>query len=307
MSGKELITLALLPACLTLISCGNTPDKSTHTPPARKTNAVGYDLSNPDRILDLPPALFEISGIAVIDLTSVACVQDENGIVFVYDLVENEIRDHFTFHYPGDYEGIARVDDTFYILRSDGTVFETRTQQSPDLTRQIPLAGAASAEYEGLCYDRRNHRLLIVPKSKTGKEYGDRKKHPLFGLNLVSDNPEWEKVLDFDLKAITRYAADNNIKVPDGKDEIRLRVSDIAIHPLTGMLFGISAANRMLCVFNDDGTVHYIEKLDSELFNLPEGISFLDNGDMLISNEGGNNSPTILLFSYENIENRVRK
>jgi len=32
---------------------------------------------------------------------------------------------------------------------------------------------------------------------------------------------------------------------------------------------------------------------------MPEGISFLDNGDMLISNEGRTNPPTILLFKYK--------
>jgi hypothetical protein len=306
-SGNEIITHSLLVVCLTLFSCGNPTDKSTHTNTVRKANPVGYDLSNPDRNLILPPALFEISGITVIDSTSVACVQDENGIVFIYDLAKNEIREYFTFHYPGDYEGITRVAGSLYILRSDGTIFETRPHQSTDLTKQIPLAGGPPAEYEGLCYDSRYHRLLVVPKGNPGKEYGDRKKHPVYGLDLNSDNQEWDKVLEFDLPTITRYASENNIKVPDGKDEISLRVSDIAIHPLTGMLFVISAANRLLSVFKDDGTLHYIEKLDPELFNMPEGISFHDNGDMLISSEGRNNPPSILLFRYENVENRVRK
>jgi hypothetical protein len=307
MPGKEIFTHLMLVACLTLSSCGSPSEKSTHTNIVRKINPVGYDLSNPDRNLILPPVLFEISGITVIDSISVACVQDENGIVFLYDLVKNEISDYFTFYYPGDYEGIAGVAGSFYILRSDGTIFETRPHQSTDLTRQIPSAVSAPAEYEGLCYDSRYQRLLIAPKSNPGKESGDRTKHPLYGLDIRAANPKWEKVLEFDLPAITRYASENNIKVPDGKDEIRLRVSDIAIHPLTGMIFVISAPNRMLCVFKEDGTIHHIEKLDPELFNLPEGISFLDNGDMLISNEGGNNTPTILLFRYENVENSVQK
>ena len=307
MSGTEIISHLLLLSCLSLFSCRTTTDKNTQLSVVRKINPVGYDLLNPDRTIILPPVLLEISGITAIDSASVACVQDENGIVFIFDLVKNEIRDHFIFHYPGDYEGIAGVAGSYYVLRSDGTIFETRPHQSAESTKQLSSAGGPPADYEGLCYDRRNHRLLIVPKSNPGKEYGDPEKHPVYGLDLISDNPGWKKVLEFDLPAITRYASENNIKVPDGKDEISLRVSDIAIHPLTGMLFVISAANRMLCVFNEDGSVHYIEKLDPELFNLPEGISFLDNGDMLISSEGRNNPPTILLFRYENVDNRVRK
>lgn len=307
MLSNEIISRLLLLSCMSLLSCGNPTDKSTHSAIVRNVNPVGYDLSNPDRTIILPPVLLEISGITVIDSTSVACIQDENGIVFIYDLEKNEIREHFTFHYPGDYEGIAGVAGSFYILRSDGTIFETRSDQSPDFTRQLPLAGAPPEEYEGLCYDKRYHRLLIVPKRTPGKEYRDPKRHPVYGLDINSGNPGWEKVLEFDLPAITRYASENNIKVPDGKDEISLRVSDIAIHPLSNMLFVISASNRMLFVFNEDGTVHYIESLDPDLFNMPEGISFLENGDMLISSEGRNNPPVMLLFRYEKVEGKVRK
>ncbi len=108
-----------------------------------------------------------------------------------------------------------------------------------------------------------------------------------------------EEVLEFDLPAITRHAAENNIKVPDEAKVINLRVSDIGIHPLTNMLYVISAANRMLFVFDEDGTVNYIEDLNPDLFNMPEGIAFHDNGDMLISNEARTNPPTILLFKYK--------
>ena len=58
-------------------------------------------------------------------------------MVFIFDLVKNEIRDKFIFHYAGDYEGIARVASTFYILRSDGTLFETMNQASSGYLQQI--------------------------------------------------------------------------------------------------------------------------------------------------------------------------
>ena len=215
MSGTEIISHLLLLSCLSLFSCRTTTDKNTQLSVVRKINPVGYDLLNPDRTIILPPVLLEISGITAIDSASVACVQDENGIVFIFDLVKNEIRDHFIFHYPGDYEGIAGVAGSFYVLRSDGTIFETRPHQSAESTKQLSSAGGPPADYEGLCYDKRHGRLLIVPKSNPGKEYGDRKKHPVYGLDLISDNPGWEKVLEFDLPAIAGYASENNIKSPD--------------------------------------------------------------------------------------------
>ncbi|MBE0678877.1 MAG: hypothetical protein IH592_08940 [Bacteroidales bacterium] len=55
----------------------------------------------------------------------------------------------------------------------------------------------------------------------------------------------------------------------------------------------------MLFIFDEDGTVNYIEELNLDLFNMPEGIAFHDNVDMLISNEARTNPPTILLFKYK--------
>jgi hypothetical protein len=43
-------------------------------------------------------------------------------------------------------------------------------------------------------------------------------------------------------------------------------------------------------------------KLDEKLFNKPEGITFLENGDLIITNEGEFGVPTLLKFSWQKIE-----
>lgn len=291
--------LILVLSCLHLFSCGNPTNRGITSTGAGNVNPVGYDLSKPDKTMILPPILLEISGITVIDSTSVACVQDEIGMIFIFDMVKNEISDNFTFHYPGDYEGIARVSGSFYVLRSDGTVFETRNDKPSVFTKQLVSPAGPPANYEGLCYDHQNQRLLIVPKNNPERGSGNKKKHPVYGLDLQYGKDTAMEVLEFDLPAITRHAAENNIKVPGDAKVIHLKISDIGIHPLTNMLYVISAANRMLYVFDEDGTVNYIEELNPVLFDFPEGISFLDNGDMLISNEGRTNPPVLLLFKYK--------
>jgi hypothetical protein len=298
MSCFEIISPFLILSCLNLFSCGNPADRGISSTDVRNVNPFGYDLSNPDKTIILPPVLLEISGITVIDSTSVACVQDEAGMVFIFDIMKNEISDHFIFHYPGDYEGISRVAGSFYVLRSDGTLFKIRNDKTSVFSQQIVSPVGPPANYEGLCYDHRNHRLLIVSKNNPERGPASEKKHPVYGLDLRSGKHAGEEVLEFDLPAITRHASENGIKIPDEAKEISLRASDIGIHPLTNMLYVISAANRMLFIFDENGTVNYIEELNPDLFNMPEGISFLDNGDMLISSEGRTNPPTILLFKY---------
>jgi hypothetical protein len=44
--------------------------------------------------------------------------------------------------------------------------------------------------------------------------------------------------------------------------------------------------------------LEHVEQLNPALFNKAEGITFLENGDMLISNEGQSKKPTVLRFNY---------
>jgi hypothetical protein len=52
----------------------------------------------------------------------------------------------------------------------------------------------------------------------------------------------------------------------------------------------------MLFIFDADGELVTLELLDANLFNKAEGITFLPNGDMFISNEGQQHKPTLLRF-----------
>lgn len=68
---------------------------------------------------EMPMELNEISGIAWIGEGKIACVQDEDGIIFIYNLNENKVEKTVNFAKSDDYEGITVVDGTAYVLRSD--------------------------------------------------------------------------------------------------------------------------------------------------------------------------------------------
>ncbi|MEO8211019.1 MAG: hypothetical protein ABI840_10690 [bacterium] len=55
----------------------------------------------------------------------------------------------------------------------------------------------------------------------------------------------------------------------------------------------------MLFVFDMEGNPEHIKVLNAEVFNKAEGICFLENGDMLITNEAQNKKPTLLRFDYK--------
>src|SRR5690349_937816 len=83
---------------------------------------TGYDLNKPKSTFILPDTLREISGITRIDDNTIACIQDENGILFIYDITKNSIKEQYKFNIDGDYEGITRVNNSIYILQSDGVL-----------------------------------------------------------------------------------------------------------------------------------------------------------------------------------------
>jgi hypothetical protein len=166
--------------------------------------------------------------------------------------------------------------------------------------------GIPASNNEGLCYDAINNRLLIACKGKIGKgsEFKDRR--VIYGFDLNTKKLGFEPVFDFDMQVIKDYALKKNIDVPVKKIKkkgqptlepmIKFRTSAICIHPHTNQLFLLSASDHLLFVFGSTGELEHIEKLNQQTFNKPEGIAFLENGDMLISNEGQDGKPTVLKF-----------
>jgi uncharacterized protein YjiK len=80
--------------------------------------------------------------------------------------------------------------------------------------------------------------------------------------------------------------------------EIRMNTSEIAVHPITDELYILSATDHILIVADQAGQVKQMERLDRFVFNKPEGISFFSNGDMFITNEGQQGTPTVIRFNY---------
>jgi hypothetical protein len=273
---------------------------------ARPVVTINYNLSSPDRTYILPQSLNEISGITGTDPSSIACIQDENGILFIYDLLKEQIKKQYSFYHNGDYEGIAFADKTIWILRSDGMLFEV-TNYEPGNGKTVSYStGIPAMDNEGLCFDRSANRLLVAPKSKVENKTAKKDQRFIFAFDLQSKKLIEKPAFVFDVSILKKFALENNIKLPKSKGKkgeniqpvLEFRPSAIGIHPLTNSLFVLSGVEKILFVFDMNGNIEFMKKLDSDLFLQPEGITFLKNGDMLISNEGQNKKPTILRFNY---------
>lgn len=299
----------VLPLLVCLGSC-NKPKASTEAlqpaAPPPEAKAGGYDFSHPADIIVLPDTLDEISGITAIDSNTVACIEDENGVLFFYDFSQHTLSE-YQFGANGDYEDLARVSKSIYVLRSDGVLLRI-----PDFQKEAKVDSAfvtfiPSENNEGLCYEPAQNRFLIACKSSVD-DAADKDKRAIYMYDLRKRRLDPEPVYDFDVDSINAMARAEDLKIAvketrktnkAPKPPIRFRTSGIAIQPATGKLFLLSATDHMLFIFGKGNLPEKIVQLDPKLYNKPEGISFLPNGDLFISNEAENQKPTLLRFHYD--------
>lgn len=259
-----------------------------------------YNLNSPDKVLELPAILNEVSGLTDIDNEYIACTQDELGIIFIVSLKDGTIKERYEFEPIGDFEGLTYVDGAFYVLRSDGRLTIIPDYHKPNEHINIK-ENLPTKNNEGLGYDKENNRLLIAAKSKPTKESPiDRDDRVFYQYKI--DNAELDTTPVFSLRMsdIMDCAKRLNVKLPVIPDKkINFSPSSIAVHPVSKLLYIISAKDYLLLVCDQMGNIKYVEQLNPTLYPKAEGITFLSDNTMIITNEADGKIPTLLKFSYK--------
>lgn len=238
---------------------------------------------------NLPIILEEVSGIAFLDKERIAAVQDEEGIIFIYNLTSRKIEQQIPFAKNGDYEGIALVGATAYVLRSDGAIFEVQNfQEENRMVTMYETGLEAVYNSEGLCYDPTGNRLLIAIKDKAGDDF-----KPVFAFDLKTKALQEEP-------AFKIYFGDRVFDILDQKPaHTVIRPSEINIHPETGNIYILEGKVPKLLVLDPKGNPLELYMLDLEQFPQAEGLAFSPDGELYISNESNNNPPNILKINLE--------
>ncbi len=253
-----------------------------------------YNLSKPVKRWDLPSELKEISGIACLDEHTILCIQDENGTVFSYDLIGESISRKIVFGKSGDYEDIALVNGSIYVLKSNGHLYNFALTDN-DKTDVIKFSTSLSEknDTEGLAFDALNNRLLIACKNSPLIDAGDDKGRAVYEFDLTNNKLREKPIIFIPKKthkeALLEYGLDEKAHSP-------FQPSGIAIHPATRLVVIICSAGKIMLIIDRDGNIENLIPLDSKLFVQPEGICFGPNGELFISSEGKNGKGYILKF-----------
>ncbi len=242
-----------------------------------KSNNLSYSIENR---WELPFDLREISGIAWLEDGKIAAVQDEDGIIFIYDLKMNQVEKEINFGQPGDYEGIAVNGTDAYVMRSDGAILAIHNFEDSDRTVKIyktPFTDENNMETLELDVDRNS--LLISPKDRDSSSDSFK---GVYAFSLVTKEMATEPIIKINMtdEALERLKENDLYKT--------FRPSDLAIHPKTKEIYLLEGAKPKLLILDVNGSLKNAYGFDRKLFPQPEGITFSPDGTLYISSEGEN-------------------
>ncbi|HEV7333280.1 MAG TPA: SdiA-regulated domain-containing protein [Flavisolibacter sp.] len=230
---------------------------------------------------DMPAVLKEISGIAYMDNERFACIQDEKGVIYIYNHASGKVEKEIPFASPGDFEDIALVEGTAWVVRADGKLFEVDMNSGKAKQHSTPLTEAHNIE--GLAYDQANNRLLLAIKDE---EPGGAAYKGIYGFNLSGKTLAREPVFRIDLEHEV-FASGK------GKKGKAIKPAAIGIHPSTGDIYVTDGPKSRLLIMDSKGSIKELVQL-GKAFEQPEGLTFSPEGDLYIANEGNKGAGNIL-------------
>ncbi len=293
-----------------LVLLGVTPSACTQEgslqaqdPASPSETLAPYTFDRPDALFRLPNSLREISGLTVLDDQTLGAVQDEKGKLYLLNIHTGEVEDDPRFDKDGDYEGLARVGDRVFVLRSNGTLYEITNWRAKKLeTVKHKTFLGAKHDTEGLAYDATNARLLIACKEFAGKGLKNRK--AIYAFDLETETLLDEPVFTIDTRAFTEQTDAGGINdqirraVQPAIDLSGFKPSALGLHPITGELYVLSSVRKALVVLNAEGMITAVWVLPKKRFRQPEGLAFLPNGDLFIASEGSGKKAVLMRFNY---------
>ncbi len=261
-------------------------DSTTATP-----EGFAYNFSTPDDTMKLGTHLKEISGMAYIPGKDMMLVEtDEKGDIFTIDFSDKrDMIGKIKFGGKEDYEDIVYTDSAVYMLISSGSVVKVDTKDSAMTTTQYDL-GMEKNEFEAMYLDKATHSLVLLCKQCDHEKDAIRQ---AYSFDLKSNTFSTEASYTIHISDIQKILND---------DKAEFKPSAAAINPITGKLFIVASVGKLLVVASRDGKIEHVFRLDPDLYNQPEGMTFSPNGDLYISNEGGEGTATILRFNYKKAE-----
>ncbi|MDR5590196.1 SdiA-regulated domain-containing protein [Christiangramia sp. SM2212] len=238
----------------------------------------------------LPEELKEISGLYWVGDEKVACVQDEDGIIYVYDLAKSKVTSKYKFADDGDYEALCYKDGEYWVAESNGKLFNIKSLDSAQLnTDTYDLEFEYRNNIEGLAVSQNGELWLSVKERNLNNEGGYK---GVYAFDPVTKKLQREPILRIEY-------SDPKFDVLRTQNPRKLiRPSDLSFSPDNSELYVLDAEFQKVLIVQLDGKIKELHLLDPEEFEQPEGICFSPSGRMFISNESISGPANILEVKF---------
>ena len=289
-------TISLL-ALLPLTACADSPSGP------QRLEAPEFSSSDDATVLRLPPALREVSALERAGEHSVACLEDETGALYFVRLDAPHPIERVPFGAPGDYEGLARVDDRWFVLLSGGVLMElARRGDRFEVTRSSPLT-SEHTEFESLAFDRDRRRLLTISKDRSRAEGASSHHRSVFAFDVDLNTWLPEPVASLSRKVIRRDAERLGLKLPTretkkGETKVRFEFapSALTIDPNSNLRWVVSGPDRTLLAFDEDWNLVGSRVFGAAEAPQPEGVVALRTGQLVVATESGGAGGRLLIL-----------
>ncbi|WGQ09505.1 SdiA-regulated domain-containing protein [Pedobacter gandavensis] len=244
------------------------------------SSPAGYDLEHPEKF-NMPESLLEISGIAFYKGKSdtVYSIQDEEGSVFRQKWGVKHQK-NVSFASKGDYEDIAIFNEKVFVLKSNGHLYSFPFSETvKEKAEQVKVSKklVPKGEYESLYADPETQKVYVLCKScpvdkkkKTSTGY-------VLNYDLKLDSLIPESTFSIDLEQIKKL---------NPKLKASLSPSALTKNPKTKEWYILASANKLLVIADENWKIKQVHRLNSSIYNQPEGIAFDNDMNLYISNEG---------------------
>lgn len=263
-------------------------------------NTLDYNFHQPNKTITLNSALSEISGLCYNNnLQSLVTVNDEKGNIYFLNPDDGEIIDKIKFSNNGDYEGIEYLENHIWVLKSNGKLYHLNLKNNKIKDYDTKLS--QKNDTEGLCFDKNTKKFLIACKGNSLDESDKRNTKVIYCFNPKKNKLSKKPFLKIHHSKLTNFLkVSPQYSTTEIPSSIRQRTkyfapSGLAIHPLNGDIYILSARGSMLVIYRQK-KIHNIIFFDPKELPQPEGICFDDSNNLFISTEGKNKKAALLVF-----------
>ncbi len=242
-------------------------------------------------LMKLSNSLKEISGLALLNDKEILAHNDEEGIVYTLKIINFEMTGKLKIgdeKVQKDFEGIANVEGSVYMVTSNGVIFKFNHSMKSESTdfKMFKTSLKVENDVEGLCYDKTTNSLLLACKNEPGM--GNANSRAIYSFNLKKMSLERTPRFVISLKELMQKFGFKDF-APSG----------IERNPVNGNFFVLSSNPPSVVEINPLGKILAAVRLNPKVNPQSEGITFLNDGTMLIADEGQKKSGTITIVKLK--------